>query len=741
MLLRCCLFSFFLLILLGACNLSKKSNKLNSNIFPIGDFQSSKIESRDKQLNSTEIINWPWKVIGPNSIPKEHKSAGSSLPTYSQNRGNGTGRIQFIFIDPNNNSNVFACSGSGGLFVTYDKGLSWLSGGTDKLPVSGVGSFSMHPHDIHTWVISTGDSNNPTVFSDGIWITRDSGKSWNNINGISENNSFPVSESSWNYTYISKVLFHPSDPNMLFVACNRGLFMSNNILSNPKKVSWKRVDDLNYYDIEIPSWNTDLVVASGTTLLMSKNKGISWERLDTPNYDDSEKYPFLRMSIEMTSADKRNVFAVIPNNERQLNSKQGEAYLLKFNLDSLKWTTIRSLKTGMDNMLVKRARAFTVSPIDSTLMLTGNIQPIYRSMDGGVSFSPIAKRQMHDDIQHLKFTQDGKEIWAAHDGGVSISFDKGLTWESRGNGIGNANVYGVSVSQETNPIYLFGGLDTGGNLLKNGIWSHISWGDGFETMIDYNNSDVMYSSRQNGYIYRTENGGLTWENRRPRKINSNWHTWMKMNTSNPSIIYSCGENVVRSIDSGNSWETILDIDKMPNIETCYRFFLSEVDANVMYVYLLVKENNSNPIIYRSFNINEENVENIQWERIEDLPKLDWISSIVVDDNDRKNFWLVYNSVTVDEKVFYHAEGIWNDLSLGLGKCNAKSLILEKNSDGRVYLGTTYGVFTRDRSDEKWTLLKGLPGTQIRSMAINYKTQSIVVGTEGRGIWEGDLFKD
>jgi len=66
------------------------------------------------------------------------------------------------------------------------------------------------------------------------------------------------------------------------------------------------------------------------------------------------------------------------------------------------------------------------------------------------------------------------------------------------------------------------------------------------------------------------------------------------------------------------------------------------------------------------------------------------------------------------------------------------MITQRGPQQRMYIGTNYGIFTKTKSDAQWTLLSGLPGTYIRALDINYTTNKLIVGTFGRGIWQGDL---
>jgi len=68
------------------------------------------------------------------------------------------------------------------------------------------------------------------------------------------------------------------------------------------------------------------------------------------------------------------------------------------------------------------------------------------------------------------------------------------------------------------------------------------------------------------------------------------------------------------------------------------------------------------------------------------------------------------------------------------------MILQKGTERRLYVGSNYGIFTRRWNESQWTLLTGLPGTQIKSLDINYVANKLVVGTYGRGVWWGDLLQ-
>ncbi|MCB0761146.1 MAG: hypothetical protein KDC12_06440 [Flavobacteriales bacterium] len=715
--------------------------------------QTDGVEDRPIKLRGPEVggvapdgmkdfneVPHPFICVGPNEQPREMNPGGKAIPSHSANRGNGTGRINCVVVNPNDQKNVFACSPTGGLFVTYNEGLSWRNGGTDKLPVSGCAGVTINPENPNQWIIATGDSDDRFMYSDGVWRTSDAGKTWVNINGKNPEKTFPVSEIGWEWTLVGDIVAHPCNFNRIFVASNKGLFATNNALEEDgKKVRWTKMADSFFYDIEIYPWDESVIFAAGEEFKMSSDCGLTWKSLPIPDYPNADKFPFLRMELEFNNDQPDYIYAAVTCADKHGTASMGEATLQRFHIPTGKWEEIRSLRTGMNNMIPTRGRAFDINPKDSMMIVVGNVQPVYRSVDGGQSFEKIERGQMHDDIHHLVFAPDGKTLWATHDGGVSISFDAGLTFQPRDKGIGAANVFGVAVAQSEKMQVLYGGYDTGGNLLRDSTWYHVSWGDGFQTIIDHSDPAVMFATKQGGHINRTTDGGDNWNDAVYSGANkAEWHTWIRMNTQYSNVIYLAGQQVVRSTSIGEDWETIFDVRDHDGLFTAYKLFLSETNPDVMYIYCLGEEKH-HPVLFRTNRLNEESVLRITWERVE-LPSDGWISGIAIDPDDWEKCWVAYQRHEPEGKVFRYTGEKWIDIGKDLGYAVVECIALDKNSEERIYLGSNYGVFTRDRYGKEWTNLTGMPGVWMKSMAINYVTNQLIIGTHGRGVWACDLLE-
>jgi photosystem II stability/assembly factor-like uncharacterized protein len=699
---------------------------------------------------SADELPWQWECLGPDAKPEELDPGGKAIPAYAANRGNGTGRINYLYIDPEDKSNLWACSPTGGLWYTRNEGKYWNDGGTDKLPVSGVSSVAVNPDRKNQWIIATGDGDDQFMFSDGVWLTRNKGKNYIQVNGSDPAAALPFAYAN-SPIFIGEVQCMPDNFNHVFVASSKGLWECKNIQegisrwpffrtkrsTSPK---WKRLSEFQFYDIEIidSPGKKRYVVAGGEKLMVSTDNGQNWQTIDAPPYSDQAKFPFVRMNPEYSEALPNFIYVMLTASEAPTQSKPGQASLFLLDLQTFVWKKIRDMEGDVTNVIPTRARAFEVDQRDQNYMLCANVQPVNISCDGGAKWKKIEKSQMHDDVHHLLFANDKTTVWASHDGGVSVSFDKGMHWETRDKGIGAANVFGVASSQTDDLLIAYGAYDTGGNILRHGKWNHVSWGDGFEAIISPSNPEIVFTTMQNGNIQATLNGKSFDQSFRSNS-KTEWHTWIRMHPQDHETIYCSGANVIRSNNLGKKWEPIFQCEQVDSsLYTVYRFFLSESHPDVMYLYALDDETSVNPQLWWTQNLRESDPKRIVWKKVPYIPSEGWIVSVCVDPVSPEKFWLLYNRTETAGKIWYFNGSRYSDYTMNLAGAKCEAMIMQNDSSKRLYIGSNQGLFTKTPVEENWIRLGGLPGTYIRALDINYKTRHIIVGTFGRGIWRGPL---
>jgi hypothetical protein len=392
------------------------------------------------------------------------------------------------------------------------------------------------------------------------------------------------------------------------------------------------------------------------------------------------------------------------------------------------------------NVIPTRARAFEVDEA-TQWMVCANVQPVMISNDGGRTFDKIEKNQMHDDVHQIIQSPANGRMWATHDGGVSWSKDEEAKyWEPRCEGLGAANVFGIATSQSKDVRLAFGGYDVGGNYFKNGTWRHVSWGDGFECAISDADRNAVFTTSQNGAITATYDGQNFNQTLRPNG-KTEWHSWIRLHPTEHQTLYCAGERLRLSTDLGQNWETIFDCAKVDTaLYNAYRFFVTPDHPNTMYAYVLNKGSMIQLQLWVTHNLLASNAKDIVWEKVPYVPLEGWISSLEVDPSDSTKFWLLYNRRDTNGKLWYYDGRRYTDVTGNWSDAQCESMVLQRGAHPRLYIGSDRGVFTSEIDELNWIRMAGLPGTFVKSLAINYANKTLIAGTFGRGLWQVGLIK-
>ena len=164
-------------------------------------------------------------VVGQNSKDHERliKSALNGFNFRSVGPAFMSGRIADIAIDPENENVWYVAVGSGGVWKTENAGTTW-NPIADNMPFYSTGCITIDPSNNSSIWLGTGEnvSGRHVGIGHGIYHSSDAGKSWKKM-GLK------------NSEHISKIIVHPSNSNVIWVAAqgplwsaggDRGLFKS-----------------------------------------------------------------------------------------------------------------------------------------------------------------------------------------------------------------------------------------------------------------------------------------------------------------------------------------------------------------------------------------------------------------------------------------------------------------------------------------------------------------------------------
>ena len=150
--------------------------------------------------------------------PPIHQSTDAVLKTFvwrSIGPASMGGRIDDIAVVDGNPSTYYVGYATGGIFKTVNNGTTFTPI-FDVYPTNSIGDIAIAPSDPNVIYVGTGEANNrqSSSFGDGMYKSTDAGKTFVNI-GLKDTQS------------VARVVVHPTNPNIVYVAAIGHLFGPN----------------------------------------------------------------------------------------------------------------------------------------------------------------------------------------------------------------------------------------------------------------------------------------------------------------------------------------------------------------------------------------------------------------------------------------------------------------------------------------------------------------------------------
>ncbi|MBX3042613.1 MAG: T9SS type A sorting domain-containing protein [Candidatus Kapabacteria bacterium] len=694
--------------------------------FPEGiDIFDSYKNYESKVKDSELTLNVKWRSDGPYKEP--------AAPNGQQ----GIGRVNAIRFNPNNQNEIWIGSASGGLWKSNDYGKNWFTFPFTQFLSIGVSDIAIAPTNTNIVYVSTGDmfgsTSNRNFYSIGLIKSTDGGANWNVTN---------LSHKLEDRVLLGRVLVHPQNPNLLYVATSRGIHKSTDGGNN-----WKAFErNLHVMGMEFKPGDPNTIYAStyshsgGTGVYVSYDAGETWERkLYLSNA--------IRIAIAVTPANPDKVYTLAAMtgtngfHSVHQSDNSGETFEEKTTVSSL-GRNILGWHTGNLNN-DSRGQGFydlciIASPVKEDELYFGGIN-IWRTTDPSTSSSYVKVTHwtpsnnypyVHADQHTFTFAPDNMTLFVGNDGGVDATTNRGSSWVSFSSGMNITQFYRIGVSQTTGSTVISGSQDNGTSLFKgNDNWSKVLASDGMEAIIDYTNANRMYASMYNGNIFRSTDGGQNFFN----ILNSNitdeagaWVTPYVLNPKNPNTIYAGYRSVWRSNTSGSSgsWRKISDFSPSSTLEA---IAVAPSDTNVIYASSLNQ-------LFATYNGGKD------WEMIHTSNT--YITYIAVDFQNPRRIWLSKSGYNADEKVLELVNGeIVRNLTGNLPNVPVNTIVLQENSPDRLYIGTDIGIFYTDYNSYYWQRYgTDMPNVIVMELEIHKGEKRIYAGTYGRGLWSAPIIE-
>ena len=683
-----------------------------------------------------------------------------------------SGRIHDVEALPNDPSTIFLASASGGLWKTTNRGHTWRNVFADK-DVSTFGDVAIAPSNPRIMYAGTGEQNNrqSSSWGNGVYRSDDAGETWRH-QGLVETR------------HIGKVLVHPNDPDIAYVAALGNLWRGNEergvYRTRDGGRTWQRVHHVDEYtgavDLVMDTRNPDVLYYAayqrlrrtwgfngggpGSGIYRSTDGGDSWTEL-TNGIPSGDKG---RIGLAISESNPRVLFALIEHADSDL---QG-TYRSGNGGDS--WTRVNSL----DPRPMYYSEIFIDPSNEDRIYVLATSS--FKSEDGGRTFEEIAERPTYDvgvhADQHSLWIDpnDPNHLYMAGDAGLWETYDRGTNFR-KVNNIPIAQFYAIGVDNR-DPYWVYGGMQDNHSWMGPsetrrwiGIladdWKQTGFGDGMYQQVDPTNYRYVYANSNGGGYYRMDPETGDMLDIRPRAPEGeeayrwDWVSPSLVSVHDPSVVYLGGNRLFISGDHAESWTRTEDLtrredrdemrlmgvfgadvtisrnDGTSNYGEIIVIAESPLDAQVLWV----GTDDGNVQVSRDKGRNWTEVSG----NIEGVRNGTYVSRIL---GSRTGAGVAYVALDAHrdgdfEPYVYRTRDFgqtWEPLMANLPSGSVNSMVEHPDNPNVLFVGTEHGLFVSTDAGGQWARMPNLPTTHIDDLVIHPREKDLIIGTHGQSAW-------
>jgi photosystem II stability/assembly factor-like uncharacterized protein len=685
-----------------------------------------------------------------------------------------SGRIADISIDPNNENVWYVAVGSGGTWKTINAGTTWKPL-TDKESFYSTGCITLDPSNSSVVWLGTGENvgGRHVGIGHGVYRSNDGGSSWEDM-GLKKSE------------HISKIIVHPDNSNIIWVAAQgplwssggeRGIFKSTNggkTWVNKLEINeWTGITDLvidpsNPDVLYAASWQRHRNVAAymgggpGTSIYKSFDGGETWNKIDNGLPSSNMG----KIGLAISPMNPEVLYAAI-----ELERRKGAVYRSSNSGGS--WTKMSDTVSGGTGPHYYQELIASPHHFDRIYLM--NVRALV-SEDGGKTFYTMSEANKHSDNHSLTFKKDDPNyLLFGTDGGIYESFDDSETWKFVNN-LPLTQFYKLAVDDDY-PFYnIYGGTQDnntqGGpsrtfrtNGITNGDWYVLLGGDGHQPATEPGNPDIVYAQWQQGNLYRIDKTTMEAIYIKPQSgagesyERYNWDAPILVSQHDPKRLYFGTQRVWRSENRGDSWTAISgdltkneerlalpimgrqqsfdnawDVYAMSTYNTITSLSESKSDPNVLYA-------GTDDGVLQYTKDGGENWTKMTVDKLPGVPASAFVNDIKVDlHNDQVAYVALDNHKYGDYTPYLYKTSNggkkWKAITSGIPENNLVWRIVQDHvNPNLLFLATEYGVYVSLDQGNQWHKFStGLPTISVRDLAIQKRENDLVLATFGRGFY-------
>jgi photosystem II stability/assembly factor-like uncharacterized protein len=712
----------------------------------------------------------------PDKKPAELMSAEtfSGLKLRSIGPAVASGRVVGFAVHPANRARYYVAVASGGVWKTDNAGVTWTPIFDNEGSFS-IGTVVLDPKNPNVVWVGTGENNSQRSvgYGDGVYRSEDGGKSWKNV-GLK------------NSEHIGKIVIDPRDSNTVYVAAqgplwgpggDRGLYKTTDAGK-----TWKRVlyvsENTGITDVVMNPNRPDVLIAASyqrrrhvwtlidggqeSALYKSTDGGVIWTKLKSglPTEEIG------RIGLAMASTNPDIVYAIIES----IDKKGG---IFRSDDGGATWNR----RNEFDQQAQYYAH-LVVDPVNAERVYVMNVY-IQVSDDGGKTLHKLGEKFKHVDNHEIWIDPKNPGYYLVGcDGGIYESFDRGANWRFLSN-LPVTQFYDVTVDNQGPFYHVYGGTQDNATLggpartrsihgITNEDWFNTKEGDGFQSRVDPQDPNIIYSEAQYGDLVRFDRrtGQSMGIQPKPGKADPplrwNWDSPLLISPHCHTRLYFAAQRLFRSDDRGDTWKPIsgdltrqLDRNQLPVMGKIWSADAVAKNLSTSFygnIVALTESPKKEGLIYVGTDdgfIQVTDNGGQTWrkeDKFTGVPDRTYVSRLLASQHDANTLYASFDNHKNADFAPYllkstDAAKTWKSIKGNLPP-NGPVLALAEDSvnPNLVFAGTEFGLFFTLNGGEKWIRLKGgLPTIPVRDLAIQKQENDLVVATFGRGFYVLDNY--
>jgi photosystem II stability/assembly factor-like uncharacterized protein len=680
-----------------------------------------------------------------------------------------SGRISDIAVDPTDHSRIFVTVASGGVWRSTNAGTTWE-------PVfDGEGSYSIgcvtiDPNDPNVVWVGTGENNaqRSVSFGDGVYKSLDGGSTWTNV-GLDESE------------HIGNIVVDPRDSDVVWVSAHgplwrpggdRGLYRTKD-----GGATWERVlhisDDTGVAEVRLHPDDPDTILATSYqrrrhtwTLInggpesgfhKSTDGGATWREITAglPTEDRG------RMGLCISPVDTDVVYGVV-------DAARGEGGFFRSTNRGETWEKRSSHAPGGDyynELFCDPANVDRVYSMDTWMQVTH---------DGGATFEHVGETHKHVDNHALWINPDDpRHLRAGCDGGVYETFDRGATWSYFEN-LPIMQFYRATVDNSEPFYYIYGGTQDNATLggptrtrhragIANEDWFVTVFGDGFETVVDPVEPNIVYSQWQYGGLVRYDRGTGEAVDIQPQPapgedpLRWNWDAPVIVSPHSHTRLYFAAQKLFRSDDRGDTWTAVSEdlsrgidrnaLEVMGRVwgpDAVYKSGSTSIYGNAV---ALTESPVEEGVIYVGTDDGQVHATSDggeSWHVVGDFPGVptySYVAELEASQHDADTVFATFTNHKQGDFTPYVLKSTdrgrsWTSIAANLPDREIAWTIAQDHVDENLlFLGTEFSLWVSVNGGGHWVKHSGgLPTIAVRDLDIQRRENDLALGTFGRGFY-------